>query len=188
MLFHVFCLGLDINRKMKTSQSTRLALVLGGVVVVAYLISSYSSGKSVVGEGLEQVATGSTAPLADGGPSAASGYSAGGNAQPAESMQGRHPTSAAKYTETTLTSGELLPKGQIGASWAAVNPAGMGDIKGQNFLDAGYHTNTASAGVSQTNRNASWDVRSEQPNPQTSVGPFLNTTIESNPFKRGLDA
>jgi hypothetical protein len=69
-----------------------------------------------------------------------------------------------------------------------LNPASMGDLKGQNFLDAGYHTNTAVAGVTQTNRNASWDVRSEQPNPQTKVGPFLNTTIESNPFKRGLDA
>lgn len=173
---------------MKTSQSTRLALVLGGVVVLAYLISSYSSAKGVVGEGLEAPATGSTAPLSDSGPAAASGYSAGGNAQPTESVQGRHPASAGTYTESTLSASELLPKGQIGASWAAVNPSGMGDIKGQNFLDAGYHTNTAIAGVAQTNRNASWDVRSETPNPQGSVGPFLNTTIESNPFKRGLEA
>lgn len=173
---------------MKTSQSTRLALVLGGVVVLAYLISSYSSAKGVVGEGLEAPATGSTAPLSDSGPSSVSGYSAGGNAQPTESVQGRHPASAGTYTESVLNAGELLPKGQIGASWAAVNPSGMGDIKGQNFLDAGYHTNTAIAGVSQTNRNASWDIRTEAPNPQGSVGPFLNTTIESNPFKRGLEA
>jgi hypothetical protein len=62
----------------------------------------------------------------------------------------------------------------------------MGDMKGQNFLEAGYHTNTAVGGVSQTNRNATWDVRSEVPNPQVKVGPFLNTTIEPNPFKRGL--
>jgi hypothetical protein len=103
-------------------------------------------------------------------------------------VQGRHPASAGTYTESTLSADELLPKGQIGASWAAVNPSASGDIKGQNFLDAGYHTNTAIAGVAQTNRNASWDVRSETPNPQGTVGPFLNTTIESNPFKRGLDA
>jgi hypothetical protein len=186
--FILFCLGFDINGKMKTSQSTRLALVLGGVVVLAYLISSYSSAKGVVGEGLESPATGSTAPLSDSGPSGASEHSLGGNAQPAEAVQGRHPSSAATYNESTLSAAELLPKGQVGASWAAVNPSGAGDIKGQNFLDAGYHTNTAVAGVSQTNRNASWDVRSEQPNPQGSVGPFLNTTIESNPFKRGLDA
>ena len=173
---------------MKTSQSTRLALVLGGVVVLAYLISAYSSKKTVVGEGLESPATGSTGPLSDAGPSGVSGYSAGGNSQPTESVQGRHPASTGTYTETALSATELLPQGQIGASWAAVNPSASGDIKGQNFLDAGYHTNTAIAGVSQTNRNASWDVRSESPNPQGTVGPFLNTTIEVNPFKRGLDA
>jgi hypothetical protein len=112
----------------------------------------------------------------------------GGNAQPVESLQGRHPSSQSTYSDNTLSASELLPKGGLGASFAAVNPAGMGDLKGQNFLDAGYHTNTAIAGVSQTNRNASWDVRSETPNPQAKVGPFLNTTIEANPFKRGLDA
>jgi hypothetical protein len=186
--FIVFCLGFDINGKMKTSQSTRLALVLGGVVILAYLISSYSSAKGVVGEGLESAATGSTAPLSDAGPVGVSGHSLGGNAQPAESLQSRHPSSTATYSETTLSAKELLPKGQVGASWAAVNPQGASDIKGQNFLDAGYHTNTAISGVSQTNRNASWDVRSETPNPQGTVGPFLNTTIESNPFKRGLEA
>jgi hypothetical protein len=82
----------------------------------------------------------------------------------------------------------MLPKGELGAAWAAVNPAGMGDLAGQNFVDAGSHTNTAIAGVTQTNRNASWDYRSEPPNPQMKVGPFVNTTIEPNPFKRGLDA
>jgi len=173
---------------MKTSQSTRLALVLGGVVILAYLISSYSSAKGVVGEGLESPATGSTAPLSDAGPVGVSSHSLGGNSQPAESLQSRHPSSTATYSETTLSAKELLPKGQVGASWAAVNPQGANDIKGQNFLDAGYHTNTAISGVSQTNRNASWDVRSETPNPQGPVGPFLNTTIESNPFKRGLEA
>lgn len=191
MLFHtVFCLGLDINIRMKSSQTTRLALVLGGVVVVAYLLSNYTSDKGSIGEGLEQVkgALGVQGPLSDSGPYGKPVSSGGSNAQPVESVQGRHPASQSTYTDTTLSANELLPKGELGASWAAVNPSSMGDLKGQNFLDAGYHTNTAIAGVSQTNRNASWDVRSEPPNPQSKVGPFLNTTIESNPFKRGLDA
>jgi hypothetical protein len=185
----LFCLRLDINYKMKSSQSTRLALALGGIVLVAYLISNYSSTKAVVGEGMEQLkdSLGSTGPLSDGGPYGAMKHSQGSNQQPSETMQGRHPSSQSTYSDSTLSAAELLPKGEIGASWAAVNPSSMGDLKGQNFLDAGYHTNTAVAGVSQTNRNASWDVRSETPNPQTKVGPFLNTTIEVNPFKRGLD-
>lgn len=174
---------------MKSSQ-TRLALVLGGFVVVAYLLSTYSGAKSAMGEGLEQVkgALGVQGPMSDSGPHGKPTSSAGGNEQPVESMQGRHPASQSTYSDTTLTSGELLPKGGLGASWAAVNPSSLGDLKGQNFIDAGYHTNTAIAGVSQTNRNASWDIRSEQPNPQAKVGPFLQTTIEANPFKRGLDA
>jgi hypothetical protein len=174
---------------MKHSQTTRLALVLGGVLVVAYLISNYSSAKSIVGEGMEQLkdSLGVQGPLSDGAPQGHPRHSQGGNAQPSEALQSRKASAQSKYTETHLSSDELLPKGGLGAAWAAVNPAGMGDLKGQNFLDAGYHTNTAVAGVSQTNRNASWDVRSEYPNPQVKVGPFINTTIEANPFKRGLD-
>lgn len=175
---------------MKSSQTTRLALILGGVVIVGYLLTTYSGQKGVVGEGMDQLkgALGVQGPLADGAPQSGSSHTVGGNAQPVESVQGRHPSSQSTYTESTLSAGELLPKGELGASWAAVNPSSMGDLKGQNFLDASYHTNTAVAGVSQTNRNASWDVRSEQPNPQVKVGPFLNSTIEANPFKRGLEA
>ena len=173
-------------------QTTKLLLALGGVVVVAWLISSYSSGKAVVGEGLEMDqlagALGVQGPLSDSGPHGQPNVPSGGNAQPTEQVQGSHPSSRSTYSENTLSAGELLPKGEIGASWAAVNPAAVGDLKGQNFLEAGYHTNTAIAGVSQTNRNASWDIRSENPNPQAKVGPFLNTTIAPNPFKRGLDA
>lgn len=175
---------------MKSSQTTRLALVLGGVVLVAYLMSNYAGVKGAMGEGMEQAAgaLGVQGPLSDSGPHGQPTHSKGGNEQPVESVQGRHPSSQSTYSETTLSAGELLPKGGLGASWAAVNPSSMGDMKGQNFLDAGYHTNTAIAGVAQTNRNASWDVRSEPPNPQSKVGPFLQTTIEANPFKRGLDA
>jgi hypothetical protein len=164
---------------MKTSQTTRLALVLGGIVVLAYLVTQYSGKLS---EGLEVV----TGPLSDAGPYAPSTHSVGGNAQPTEAIQGRTPSRQGSYTQHTLGAGELLPGGELGASWAAVNPAGLVDLKGQNFLDTGFHSNTAVAGVSQTNRNASYDVRSEDQNPQTSVGPWLNSTIESSPFRRGL--
>jgi hypothetical protein len=60
---------------------------------------------------------------------------------------------------------------------------GSEDLKGQNFLQAGYHSNINIVGISQTNRNASYDIRSELPNPQSKIGPFLNTTIDPDPFK-----
>lgn len=171
----------------KSEQITRLVLVIAAAGLVGFLIYNYSSGKNLLGEGLELQAP-TQGPLSDGAPQGVSSHSAGGNAQPSESLQSRKSAGQSAYTETHLGSGDLLPKGGLGASWAAVNPSAMGDLKGQNFLDAGHHTNTAIAGVSQTNRNASWDIRSEHPNPQAKVGPFLNSTIEANPFKRGLDA
>jgi hypothetical protein len=175
---------------MSNAQTMKLALVLGGIVLLVVLMNNYSSVKSVTSEGMEKLAgsLGTTGPLAESGPYASQTASLGGNAQPTEAVQGRTPASQGTYTETTLTAAELLPKGEIGASWAAVNPAGFSDLKGQNLLQAGYHTNTAIAGVAQTNRNASHDVRSEDPNPQGTVGPFLNTTIEPNPFRRGVAA
>ena len=66
---------------------------------------------------------------------------------------------------------------------AAVNPVGSEDLKGQNFLQAAYHSNINIVGIAQTNRNPTYDIRSEVPNPQSKVGPFLNTTIDHDPFK-----
>jgi hypothetical protein len=182
---------LNIKKMAKTSHIPKIVGVALVGALVLYAMNSYSSTKSLTGEGMMDKLSGSLGspgPMSESGPFGASKHGAGGNAQPTESLQSRQPTGQSTYSESTLSASELLPKGEIGASWAAVNPSAMNDLKGQNFLQAGYHTNTALAGVSQTNRNASWDVRSEQPNPQGSVGPFLNTTIETNPFKRGLEA
>jgi hypothetical protein len=175
----------------KSSHTYKLVGIAAVGALVLYLMNTYSSSKSVTGESMMDKLSGSlgsSGPKSEMGPYGDSKHDMGGNAQPTEALQSRQPTGQSTYSESTLSASELLPKGEIGASWAAVNPAAMNDLKGQNFLQAGYHTNTALAGVSQTNRNASWDVRSEQPNPQGSVGPFLNTTIENNPFKRGLEA
>jgi hypothetical protein len=62
-----------------------------------------------------------------------------GNAASVQGMQSRTPASQQTYQESTLSSSELLPNGKIGADWAAVNPVGAEDLKGQNFLQAGYH-------------------------------------------------
>ena len=173
---------------MKLSQTMKLGLVLGGVVLLAFVMNNYSSTKGMLSEGRDKLsgAAGVQGPLSEMGPFSSSSHTAGGNAQPVESLQARHPASQGTYTETTLTASELLPKGEIGASWASVNPSGMTDLKGQNHLMAGYHTNTAISGVLQTNRNPHYDIRSEPPNPQASVGPFLNSTIEAPAFATGI--
>jgi hypothetical protein len=183
---------------MKFSQQKllRLGAILVGIVVVYALFTSYSSGKGMVVDSMtlspqELGGTDSAPPMADGGPyvPAAETGSLGGNAVQVSGMQGATPTSQQTYTQRTLESGELLPKGEIGASWAAVNPTGVNDLQGQNFLQSSYHTNVSIIGVAQTNRNPTYDIRSEVPNSQAKVGPFLNSTIDPDPFRasRALD-
>lgn len=179
---------------MKVSQTMKLGLVLGGVVLLAFVMNNYSGMKGVMSEGLSMDkvtgALGVQSPLSDGPPMSASGHLIGGNAQPVEALKARHPVSQGTYTENSLSSSELLPKGSLGASFAAVNPGSMDDLKGQNLLQAGYHTNTAVAGISQTFRNPSWDIRAEDPNPQgqTTTGPWNQSTIETDSFRKGVDS
>jgi len=170
--------------KLTQTKVLRLGMVLAGVAVLYVLFTSYSGAKAMVVDKAEELGgSGGMAPLSDSGPYLSVPGGVGGNAVSVQGIQGRTPSSQQTYQETTLASSELLPKGEIGASWAAVNPVGAEDLKGQNFLQAGYHSNINVVGIAQTNRNASWDIRSELPNPQSKVGPFLNTTIDPDPFK-----
>ena len=176
--------------KLTQPKLIRLGMVLAGVVVLYSLFTSYGGAKGSLLDRAEELGgSGPTAPVSESGPSMGLPFSMGGNAASAEGLQGRTPASQQTYQEKTLDSAELLPKGQMGASWAAVNPASGEDLKGQNFLQSGYHSNVNVIGISQTNRNPTYDIRSEQPNPQGKVGPFLQTTIDPDPFKstRGLE-
>jgi hypothetical protein len=170
--------------KLSQTKILRLGMVAAGIAVLYVLFTSYSGAKGMVVDKAEELGgTGAMSPLSDGGPYMSVPGGVGGNASSVQGIQGRTPGSQQTYQETQLASSELLPKGEIGASWAAVNPVGAEDLKGQNFLQAGYHSNINVVGIAQTNRNASWDIRSELPNPQSKVGPFLNTTIDADPFK-----
>jgi len=170
--------------KLNQTKMIRLGAVLAGVVVLYVLFSSYSGAKGAVVDKAEELGgTGGMAPSSESGPYMSMPHGVAGNAVTVSGMQSRTPASQQTYQETTLSSSELLPNGKIGADWAAVNPVGADDLKGQNFLQAGYHSNINIVGIAQTKRNQSYDIRSELPNPQSKVGPFLNTTIDPDPFK-----
>lgn len=77
---------------------------------------------------------------------------------------------------------ELLPH-DSNSQWSELNPSGKGELSNINLLQAGHHIGT----VSQSLRNANLQLRSEPANPQMSVGPWNNTTMEPDPHRRGLD-
>ena len=80
------------------------------------------------------------------------------------------------FARDRLTSDDLLPKDAANSKWAQVNPSGSGDVRDQNYLTAGYHIGVNTVG--QSLRNANLQLRSEIPNPQTAVSPWMISTIE----------
>ena len=77
---------------------------------------------------------------------------------------------------------ELLPH-DSNSQWSELNPSGKGEMSNINLLQAGHHIGT----VSQSLRNANLQIRSEPANPQMSVGPWNNTTMEPDSHKHGLE-
>jgi len=88
------------------------------------------------------------------------------------------------YPTNQLKAQELLPS-DPNSKWAAVNPMGSGDISGKNFLSAGALIGVNTVG--QSLRNANHDLRSDPPNPQVVVSPWLQTTISPDLQRRPLE-
>jgi uncharacterized membrane protein YgcG len=80
------------------------------------------------------------------------------------------------FPRDRLSADDLLPKDAADSKWAQINPSGGGNISDQNYLTAGYHVGVNTVG--QSLRNANLQLRSEIPNPQDAVGPWMISTIE----------
>jgi hypothetical protein len=85
--------------------------------------------------------------------------------------------------QANINPADLLPKDN-NSSWN-MKPMGSGDFLGVNLLNAGYLIGVDTVGSSL--RNANMQIRSEPPNPQLRVSPWMNTTIEPDPFRAPLE-
>lgn len=86
-----------------------------------------------------------------------------------------------------LNASDLLPTGQASAiqEFNIAKPIGEGIMQDINSLKAGYHIGIDTVG--QTLRNANRQVRSEPPNPQVPVSPFMNSTIAPDLMRKPLE-
>lgn len=91
------------------------------------------------------------------------------------------------YPQNSLSPKELLPKNEKDniANFNKDYPISEGILKGVNFLDAGYQIGVNTVG--QSLRNANRQLRSEPPNPQVAVSPWLNTTIGPDLARQPLE-
>lgn len=78
---------------------------------------------------------------------------------------------------------DLLPKNENN-EWSSLNPVSP-ELKNINYLSAGSHTGINTVGSSL--RNPNLQLRSEPVIPKGEVGPWNNTTIEADPYRRSLE-
>ena len=98
---------------------------------------------------------------------------------------GRTPSSC--YPQQTLKPQDLLPTDESKAiqEFNIAKPVGEGILQGVNLLDASYHVGVNTVG--QSLRNANRQIRSEPPNPQVNVSPWMNSTINPDLPRRPLE-
>ena len=98
---------------------------------------------------------------------------------------GRTPSSC--YPQQTLKPEDLLPTDESKAiqEFNIAKPVGEGILQGVNLLDASYHVGVNTVG--QSLRNANRQLRSEPPNPQVNVSPWMNSTINPDLPRRPLE-
>lgn len=96
-------------------------------------------------------------------------------------------TPSSCYPQEALTSKDLLPNDES-ANITEFNqnyPIGQGILNGINFLSSGYSIGVNTVG--QSLRNANRQLRSEPPNPQVSVSPWMNSSIGPDLLRRPLE-
>ena len=148
--------------------TTERVIVLVVFLILAYGLYVYSGSKTMNTDGMDTgiQAAAAAAPAVTvpaGGAPPATGAVPAANA-------------GSTYTAQSVASPQdLLPQDQ-NSQWAALNPVGQGNIAAPDLLQAGYHIGLDTIG--QTLRNANLQERSDPIIPKTTVGPWMQSTIE----------
>ena len=149
-------------------------ILLFGAVVLVVILMKYNQSKSSQHESMRLRPLGS------------SYLEASGNQmnQPAfQSNQGAYMEVPESSNQNSMNPSDLLPK-DVNSEWSNVNPA-SNDLKNLNLLSAdqmiGINT------VSSSLRNANYQERSEPIIPKKDIGPWGNSTIQPDTFRRPLE-
>ena len=104
-----------------------------------------------------------------------------------QAVTGLGRTPASCYPQQKLKPEDLLPTDESKAisEFNIAKPIGEGILQGVNMLDSSYHVGTNTVG--QSLRNANRQLRSEPPNPQVNVSPWMNSTIAPDLPRRPLE-
>jgi hypothetical protein len=165
---------------------TKHIIVFLGAIVLLFAVYNYSGQKGVVPYEPLQVDASSRQHMAQpalGASSGANGYAAMGP-MPGQVGGGAAPPPASTANLPVANPSDLLPR-DSNNQWGSLNPAGSGDLLGQNLLSATFLTGIDTIG--NTLKNANLQIRSEPPNPQLNVGPWNQSTFAPDLMRTPLE-
>lgn len=180
----------------KNKKMVNILLILG-LVVVAVVLYKYNFSKFSFRDSMQGKLSANSMALAD--TSEPTGAPSNGTESVEQSVQGTPSLQQKPFLSVSgmaspkpqsscnnqplMDPKELLPQ-DANSEWSKINPA-SGDLKNLNMLSAGHHFGINTVGSSL--RNANLQLRSEPQIPQVDVGPWNNTTIESDNLRRPLE-
>jgi hypothetical protein len=179
----------DLEKMLKSLTKNKTLMLIGGVLLV-YAMFNYSQGKGLTLSGLEnpsQEQRGQESSV-DGGSQNYQPSMPTGQNEDYASSSGLNtdtyglPPSCAK--QEVVDPKDLLPRDN-NSEFSKLNPTGAGDLSNVSLLKAGHHVGINTVG--QSLRNANLQLRSEPANPKMEVGPWNQTTIAGDPYRRPLE-
>lgn len=147
--------------------STERVVIIVVFLLLVWLLSQYAGSKMAVVDKMED----GSAPAPDGKPA---------ESKPKEQSGSGNTASGHGYTTSEVANpADLLPADE-NSQWSALNPnaANKGDTTMPDLLKAGYHIGLDTIG--QTMRNANLQLRSDPIITKATVGPWNQSTIETD--------
>tara|TARA_B100000073_G_scaffold345090_1_gene353314 strand:- start:235 stop:798 length:564 start_codon:yes stop_codon:yes gene_type:complete len=181
---------MSLLKSLKRNFKNHHLLALLAVVVLVAGLNMYSSRKGTTAEGASTMTRSSDQPpsasiTSDTSIKAANPVGENEVFAPVQGAQSSGENMPSSCTKQPVTDpADLLPQ-DTNSQWAQLNPGTSGDVNNVNFLNAGHFTGIDTVGASL--RNANLQVRSEPPNPQSKVSPWLNSTIEPDLMRTPLE-
>ena len=162
--------GLISALKKFFTKDRMIVLVL--FIVLAVFMLYYSSGKSMIMDGMEGGASGPTGETAE---------APAGNVAAAPAPASAEVGSGYSSHEVANPS-ELLPKDE-NSQWSSLNPSSQNEVNVPDMLQTGKLIGT----VSQTRGNANLQLRSDPPIDKQNVGPWNQSSYESDTMRQPLE-
>ena len=166
---------MDFVKSLEKFLKSNGLIIIVALIVLFVGFNFYSNNKSTLLSGFSPLEVSTNSQNNNSKPAVQASGGAGVGA-PISGINTSNPASSGNCTTKQISNpADLLPK-DSNSEWAQLNPNGVGDLANVSLLNSGHHIGINTVGTSL--RNANLQVRSEPVIPKSSVGPWLNSTIE----------